>query len=721
MEDFERQEAAALLITRAKEADCRNEKIRDVIENVALRKGGALAQWPNEPDETRQNRELLPTSELYDALRRRRNLNLINCTCKLCSPFGFREVDKADDNTLRSLVTLVLCGCLFAFGEAISNRQSGDLINFIADNAYDGDLHYKLFGKDALPSAECKHGRFGQDIKDLTHTCVDCRWKAFEAAVGLKKRIVDVSSVYTWDFIPDLTFKNIPFIKEAHIETQDSSGSTRLYACKVHRQYASSSLVDMELFRKVYVYQPREVLLIDRAKREAEIARKISKRRENFAQLLFAFTYKAQDYVYVELVYPRYDYDLGNLLSGQRILKPNDSTETDKSVDKRDELVDDELWALIMSIMRAVGELHDEIKNKRIPCFAHMDIKPQNILVRVRGDSRSFFLTDFGHAAERTMRDATPDYAPPPEGDGESRVPPRDATTRERKSPTAYDVWSMGCLLLQILVFINGGSKRIEEFNSSRKAGYQTAAFWELNPNQSTPTLRKTVVDTINELQKLHGPKTKKALDQIRKMLRVNPEERPDIESCNRTFARLEEPGSKERMKCDSEGWKILYRPSDEERTTPVELSIYRDSQNQLSRIEATSQEVETIRLTMRFSEWEDGPSFSSTTARDAAWFIPQAFWDKIGPTDHPWACQLKGLHEDGVFYFNSKTEYLKFMGLMTYQQVIPKPVRDLPITALNIVIKSCRKGPIMRSMVDAQKLQKIQELKDQHRQATKW
>ncbi|KAK2026544.1 kinase-like protein [Colletotrichum zoysiae] len=698
MDDQERHKASELLLRQAAAADCNNGKILAEIEVWAKRDGLLLNQRPNDNIESQQKRSLLPTRDLYAKLRQPASWSHVGCSCSLCRPDGGKNTAgkyNDDDDVMKTLITLVLCGCLFIFHEATHGRRFKSLDDFITNCEDDSAVHKRLFGRSSVPPEDCKHGIFGDDIKILKDACVHCQWKAFKSAVNLKKRVVDVYQIQEtkeWEGVPDLTFKNMPFIQETTPYVQNNAGNPVLYACKVHPEYITThQWQGKELFRKVYHYLSTEdAQCIETAKREAEIAFKMWKRRTNVAELLFAFSYKDSEYEYVELVYPRYLCNLGEIFAGSSSFKlqgnwDNQESRQASTTSLHRELVADGRWTMIMGIVQAVAELHHAIKKGRIKCLAHMDIKPANILVKQHEGSQgtqTLLLSDFGHAAKLTRQNATADYAPPPPIVGNAKP----------AAMTAYDVWSMGCVLLQMLVYIDGGKEKYEEFNSGRRTGQShDAAFWQKNPQDKTAVLRQEVNNKFSDLESRTGPQTRKAIEVIREMLSIGAVDRPDMETCQLRFTRLEDPRGKELMKCNSDRWDIVYRPSEDEKTTPINIAVYRDSQSQLQKIEGSSKEEESIRLVIRYAEWGNGPSFPNTTTRATAWFIPQAFFDRNGPPGHPYPCRLKGLHEEGIFYFNSRKEYLLFMGLMTYHTVLSPKVGDVSKhEGLNFAIQDC-------------------------------
>ena len=93
----------------------------------------------------------------------------------------------------------------------------------------------------------------------------------------------------------------------------------------------------------------------------------------------------------------------------------------------------------------------------------HFDLKPANILVESSG---KLIITDFGQATFKDMsgsskvtgRGGTPAYAPP-EADG-----------NDFKSNRKYDIWSLGCIFLEVCAFITHGFVGVQDFDEVKSA-----------------------------------------------------------------------------------------------------------------------------------------------------------------------------------------------------------------------------------------------------------
>ncbi|KAF2122527.1 kinase-like domain-containing protein [Lophiotrema nucula] len=94
----------------------------------------------------------------------------------------------------------------------------------------------------------------------------------------------------------------------------------------------------------------------------------------------------------------------------------------------------------------------------------HQDIKPRNILVR----GKEFILADFGLSrlkpdgddSKTVWKDATFEYGAP-----ECRDP---ITLAQRKIGRASDIWSLGCIFSEIMIYLQAGHRGVSEFRGNR-------------------------------------------------------------------------------------------------------------------------------------------------------------------------------------------------------------------------------------------------------------
>lgn len=159
------------------------------------------------------------------------------------------------------------------------------------------------------------------------------------------------------------------------------------------------------------------------------------------------------------------------------------------------------LWILgqFTGICRALRDLH------KINC-RHGDLKPDNILWFKDGKGKEELqIADLGLAAfhkdkntQVRKREAIQTMTP----SGTKRYePPETNEHRYSSEPRsrAYDVWSMGCILLELLIWLVYGNNAVVAF------GMRTDFFWQINthpkPNNGSYAIHNVVQECIEALE----------------------------------------------------------------------------------------------------------------------------------------------------------------------------------------------------------------------------
>lgn len=162
----------------------------------------------------------------------------------------------------------------------------------------------------------------------------------------------------------------------------------------------------------------------------------------------------------------------------------------------------------------------------------HFDLKPPNILVE---ESGRFLISDLGHAVFNEAGSTsgipgvggTPAYAPP-------------ETDREfSKSNRKYDVWSLGCIFLEVCTFIVKGYQGVEKFDTLRltkanDSNVEDDRFFRRKPNSnSSYEVKPEIIAWMKQLP--HSPAIfhehsrkflRSILDLVKQMLCVGVNER---------------------------------------------------------------------------------------------------------------------------------------------------------------------------------------------------
>lgn len=128
------------------------------------------------------------------------------------------------------------------------------------------------------------------------------------------------------------------------------------------------------------------------------------------------------------------------------------------------------MWHQMHGVMKAFKSLHEgweapeDDADGLVPHYAfHFDLKPSNVLIqshiwRVSDFGQSRIKWDFTGSTRRTDVGATTDtYAPP------------EYLRAGYKPRLKYDIWSLGCILLEVLAFSLRGVEGIADLEEKRK------------------------------------------------------------------------------------------------------------------------------------------------------------------------------------------------------------------------------------------------------------
>ncbi|KAH6639406.1 kinase-like domain-containing protein [Boeremia exigua] len=179
------------------------------------------------------------------------------------------------------------------------------------------------------------------------------------------------------------------------------------------------------------------------------------------------------------------------------------------------------------------------------------DIKPDNILVFRYRQAVWFRLADFSCAKvvdyvasvsglhrqswKSTGKSGTPIYRPP-------------ESTTEGKTSRPYDIWSLGCVLIEALVWYTEGYAALDTFRTSRTRmvkprGIEDQGFYYIDEN-GKGHLREQVVDRLKTIPLRCEGHLRTIANVIPQMLEINPRDRPTAEQLVNRLKVIDQPSS---------------------------------------------------------------------------------------------------------------------------------------------------------------------------------
>jgi serine/threonine protein kinase len=149
-----------------------------------------------------------------------------------------------------------------------------------------------------------------------------------------------------------------------------------------------------------------------------------------------------------------------------------------------------DMSAQIVGLAGALDTIHNPPDAPHGPYGRHGDIKPENILWFLSEEHpRGFFvITDFGLSSinsefsRSNIRNRDIAFSPryrPPENDMDGGLVSR-----------SYDIWTLGCLYLEMACWMLGGIKEIEQFELARMSpsstGFTVSTFFDIRLSEGS-------------------------------------------------------------------------------------------------------------------------------------------------------------------------------------------------------------------------------------------
>jgi len=382
-----------------------------------------------------------------------------------------------------------------------------------------------IAGKRTLRQIECKdvvefNNLFGSHTeieleKSLFQSAYDRVWYMFNP-VRLE---IDAEGWIQYQDLPDRA--RFPYENEDKVKLPQGQSSKVVYA-EIPEEYVEASvqqrmntyrdsfykISDNKMFRIV-----RKVLKISADRNEGMqketltmlAAQNDHESAENIITLLGLYTWRGN----IHYVFPFVKENLADLLS-----RPFPRRERSNGGLCLPEIW---LWKELVGVAKALKHIHKEIGNPfprdtgKVLAF-HFDLKPENILVKSNPEPglRRLQITDFGRSQIRLVDegDDTSSYLYPgdlkymaPEAWIKSYDTPQGNDTDHTMVLQNYDVWSLACIMLEVLVYLiaehsleGDGPKSLKKFDEERRkenppVGFFTYQGMKMSVAQKVQTL----------------------------------------------------------------------------------------------------------------------------------------------------------------------------------------------------------------------------------------
>ncbi|KAF8418450.1 kinase-like domain-containing protein [Tirmania nivea] len=218
------------------------------------------------------------------------------------------------------------------------------------------------------------------------------------------------------------------------------------------------------------------------------------------------------------------------------------------------------LWKGMLGILDGLAHFHGSAANQGVQA-THLDLKPSNILISRAGEmvisdcGTSRVTHEYRTHLTTTQFVGTTAYSPPwTERETELSNP-------QPKLNQTFDVWSMACILLEVLIFIMQGEGGIERFRKDKQktdmdggevmnSTSPRSTFWYFESRKQNTFKMKRIVcewlgraDAMAKLTENNTGTLSRLATRLRIMFKVNPSERGTIEDCLRHLREDQVPG----------------------------------------------------------------------------------------------------------------------------------------------------------------------------------
>lgn len=163
----------------------------------------------------------------------------------------------------------------------------------------------------------------------------------------------------------------------------------------------------------------------------------------------------------------------------------------------------------VMCILDQLVGLASAIKTMHRKKYRHGDLKPQNILVFTGETNVGIWkVADLG--LTKCHHEATGDRIGPTSILGQGTIsyePPEVATFSESPRSRLYDIWSMGCIIFQLVVCLLYGEEELTKLGHSTRSPKNQSSYWQASwagekSRWMNPKMHPQVEKLMNKMEK---------------------------------------------------------------------------------------------------------------------------------------------------------------------------------------------------------------------------
>ena len=506
-------------VQEATRAQCRSKPMRDKLWVRAVRKDGDEANGG-------ERNLLFPPSRIKTVLTLEEMQAVLGCTCLLCRRQGPEPMFIAkipldmmqDWNKRLGFAILVYMGATYAaktfFSHGLGTRGfdlDRAMRSLILPNGINTTTFYSDFQK-VFQSTKV--------LFEPAHFEEGSPWSTFAED------------------------QNLPFLFEYEIRSESSSG--KMYSFWLHQEFCTNlpwidipegrnidpdvDFSDTKLARKELRGSERDF------KSEKDVLQFIA--REDHPHLIKLLFWYQRGHSF-NLVFPYYPANLQQLIEGDWLLHRQPAIPERFKASKLRHW----LWEQTLQVIHGLEYVHTPRNHQDIlPRIeeligGHFDVKPANILINKNGQ---LVLADFGLAQIKSKSHGGSSTFTGPAGTFMYQPPPQTSNTRDAQHHwrRSYDVWSMACVMLEIVRFILEGPDQVKSFIDQRIAEQEdeetpntrSSAFWKNGPDG--PVLKKCVQDSLTQLKAENDRYLTMVAGLLQRMFSIDPKARGTISQC---------------------------------------------------------------------------------------------------------------------------------------------------------------------------------------------